>query len=192
MTFQSSMQSQSLSVTTYLGWTVCDSVCIWFTQLCMYGDLVWSSHNSCRSMAKFWSLLTYHVYTVGKQLSKKQVVIIHCFMCLCAVSLLFSPALSECVSMILSVIVFLDVFSGSVTPSFSLSGFHKLSRWQNHSPAFFLAITVPTAIVSLYDVGLAWQPQATTVEPRWKTHALMNLCLHSLKSNRTYTDAQMY
>lgn len=45
-------------------WTVCNSVYIWFTQLCMYGDLVWSSHKSCRSTATFWSLLTYHVYRI--------------------------------------------------------------------------------------------------------------------------------
>lgn len=74
------------------------------------------------------------------------------------VFLCFLSLFSKCVSVILSFSLFLGV-------SLLLSLHLSLCLPFTDSPAFFLPITVtvPTAMVNLYEVGLACQLQATAV-----------------------------
>lgn len=118
----------------------------------IHGQLLWPIHLSCR---------------LEKWLLRKILLIIHCFICslwLRNVSLSVSLCVSLDVSVILSTSVFLGVsllLSLHFSPHLSFTD----SRWLNHSPAFFppITVTVPTAIVNLYEVGLACQLQATAV-----------------------------
>lgn len=78
---------------------------------------------------------------------------------------------------------FLRLISASV--HLFLSDFAWFSCWLSHFTSFFLPITVtvPTAIVNLYEVGLACQLQATAIGP------LRVVALYILLKARTHTHA---
>lgn len=114
-----------------------------------------------------------------------------CLLCPSLPSFFFSLFLCVCDSVFRRIF---RCFSASVTPSFPLAAFHWLPCWLNHSPAFFLPITVtvPTAIVNLYEVGLACQLQATAVGPCWKTHTHLRIYAYILLKPHTHTQTHVY